>query len=405
MTVWIRAGKGIRYREHPTRKHGKKPDRYWCVQYKLHGRNINEAVGWWSDGIAQSHCEELLSALRINQKSGQGPQTLKEMREFNKEKRSAAEAAEKEANDPRRTLAGYCEAEYLPHISLNVKAQTLAARTSAIRRWLAPLADKRLSGITASDLDVSVVRPMLEDGRSPNYVGSVLRVFSSIWNRAKADGLTSGDNPAGKVKLPQKDESRDRFLSKAEAAELLAYLQKRLPDVHDVAVLSLYSGLRVGECLKLTWADVDFEDGTIFVKDTKNTRNRHAFMTSEIRAMLERRRAGEGKQAKVFPGVGSRDGYFDLSLKYRNAIKELGFNDGVTDSRQRVCFHTLRHSFASWLVQIGTPLYTVSQLMGHSDISMTQRYAHLAPDSKRAAAMDLDGILGGKGTSNTGALC
>jgi integrase len=397
MTVWIRAGKGIRYREHPTRKHGKKPDRYWCVQYKLHGRNINEAVGWWSDGIAQSNCEELLSTLRVNQKSGQGPQTLKEMRELNKEKRSAAEAAEKEANDPRRTLAGYCEAEYLPQISLNVKARTMMARTSAIRRWLAPLADKLLGGITPSDLDAFVVRPMLADGRSPNYVGSVLRVFSSIWNRAKANGLTSGDNPASKVKVPKKDESRDRFLSKAEAAELLAYLQKQLPDVHDVAVLSLYSGLRVGECLKLTWADVDFEDGTIFVKDTKNTRNRHAFMTSEIRAMLERRRAGKSKQAKVFPSNGSHDGYFGLSLKYRNAIKELGFNDGVTDNRQRVCFHTLRHSFASWLVQIGTPLYTVSQLMGHSDISMTQRYAHLAPASKRAAAMDLDGILGGRG--------
>ncbi|MCL1916614.1 MAG: hypothetical protein FWG17_07940 [Desulfovibrionaceae bacterium] len=45
---WTTASRGIRYREHETRKHGKLPDRYWCIQYKLKGRNVNEAVGWWS---------------------------------------------------------------------------------------------------------------------------------------------------------------------------------------------------------------------------------------------------------------------------------------------------------------------------------------------------------------------
>jgi integrase len=50
-------------------------------------------------------------------------------------------------------------------------------------------------------------------------------------------------------------------------------------------------------------------------------------------------------------------------------------------------------TFASWLVQMGTPLYTVSQLLGHSDLKMTTRYTHLAPDTQQAAAMELEGIL------------
>ncbi len=61
----------------------------------------------------------------------------------------------------------------------------------------------------------------------------------------------------------------------------------------------------------------------------------------------------------------------------------------IKDARQKVVFHTLRHTFASWLVEKGVPLYNVAKLMGHSTIDMTQRYSHLAPDSLRSAAMCL----------------
>jgi hypothetical protein len=107
MATWIPAGKGIRYQEHPTRRHGKKPDRYWCLQYRLRGKTINEAVGWWSSGATQAQCEELLSKLRENWRSGQGPQTLREMRAFNREKRAEELAAQKLAEDKSRTLGGY----------------------------------------------------------------------------------------------------------------------------------------------------------------------------------------------------------------------------------------------------------------------------------------------------------
>jgi integrase len=71
----------------------------------------------------------------------------------------------------------------------------------------------------------------------------------------------------------------------------------------------------------------------------------------------------------------------------------MGMNEGVTDARQKVVFHTLRHTFASWLVMRGVPLYDVAKLMGHNTIVMTQRYAHLAPDRLRASAVGLSGML------------
>jgi integrase len=89
-------------------------------------------------------------------------------------------------------------------------------------------------------------------------------------------------------------------------------------------------------------------------------------------------------------------------------VDTLGFNDTgeivtndngekipvkISDLRQRIVFHSLRHTHASWLVQRGTPLYEVAKLLGHSTIRMTERYSHLAPDSLRKAALGLQGSL------------
>ena len=138
---------------------------------------------------------------------------------------------------------------------------------------------------------------------------------------------------------------------------------------------------------------IDLEGGRIFVKDTKNKHNRHAFITAEIKEMLTDRALGRSKTEKVFPKGKTRIDYNALSYSFEQAVKEIGLNDGVSDRRRKVVFHTLRHTFASWLVQMGTPLYTVSRLLGHSDLKMTMRYAHLAPETQRAAAMELEGVL------------
>ena len=97
-----------------------------------------------------------------------------------------------------------------------------------------------------------------------------------------------------------------------------------------------------------------------------------------------------------------------VSDTFARTVDELGLNntgeviqdkDGndipvrITDARQKVVFHTLRHTFASWLVQQGTPLYTVAELMGHSTLEMSRRYSHLAPDTLRKAALSLQGHL------------
>ena len=91
-------------------------------------------------------------------------------------------------------------------------------------------------------------------------------------------------------------------------------------------------------------------------------------------------------------------------MSFERSLRRLGFNetgekiskcDGeveavqITDRRQRVVFHTLRRTFASWLVQKSLPLYTVAAWTGHTTIEMPQRYSHFAPDLLRLAEMQI----------------
>jgi len=69
------------------------------------------------------------------------------------------------------------------------------------------------------------------------------------------------------------------------------------------------------------------------------------------------------------------------------------FNNGVTDPRQKVTFHTLRHTFASWLAMQGTPILTIKELLGHQSLAMTERYSHLSPDQKKDAVNGIEAIF------------
>ncbi|MFH0725328.1 MAG: hypothetical protein V2B19_03070 [Pseudomonadota bacterium] len=99
MSEWFKTDfKGVRYRKHPTRKHGVTMDRYFVITYKVNGKTISEAVGWASEGHKQTDANNLLCELKRNQKSGTGPCTLTEMRgQAENKKKATAKAKSTEA--------------------------------------------------------------------------------------------------------------------------------------------------------------------------------------------------------------------------------------------------------------------------------------------------------------------
>jgi site-specific recombinase XerD len=113
-------------------------------------------------------------------------------------------------------------------------------------------------------------------------------------------------------------------------------------------------------------------------------------MTGQIQAMLKKLYGnGKNKNDLIFKDRNGKR-IVEVSQSFDRAVKDLKLNEGVTDWRQKLVFHSLRHSYASWLVESGTDLYTVSKLIGHSTLKMTERYSHLGQNTLQNAVKNLE---------------
>lgn len=163
-------------------------------------------------------------------------------------------------------------------------------------------------------------------------------------------------------------------------------LAEKSPQTNDQAVIALQSGLRSGEIRAMNWCDLDFKNGIITLPDTKAGDSQQAFMTDEIKVtLLDRIPKNASLNEYVYPGKnGGIKGH--ISDTFKRTVFDLGFNDGLpSKDRNRVVFHTLRHTFCTWLAMQGTPLFTIQQLARHKTLAMTERYSHLLPDHKMDA--------------------
>jgi integrase len=381
--------KGIKYREHETRKHGKQKDRYFFIRYTLDGKDKKEALGWASEGWSEKKAAEYLFELKKNQRTGDGARTLAEKREQAQKQKEEEEAKTKEEESKTITFSEVFE-KYIVQAQHDKSISSCRDEVCFFKNWIQPvMGNLSMSEITPDTLN-SLKKTVLENGKTPRTATYILAVVRQVFNYAKNHDLYLGENPVSKIKKPSCDNRRIKFLTKKEANALLEYLKGISKQLHDMSLLSLHCGLRAGEVFHLTWNDVDFEHEVLSIKDTKSGRNRSAIMTPDVKIMLEENKENSNSNGLVFiSAVGTE--IDAISKSFARAVKTLGFNNGIDDPRQKVVFHTLRHTYASWLVMSGVDLYTVQKLMGHSTISMTERYSHLAPDHlKKAVRMLVD---------------
>jgi integrase len=295
--------------------------------------------------------------------------------------RAGAYKPKKEREADRLTFGELLEKHYLPWSAENKRR----ARDDhgMYRNWLKPrLADKSLKDIAPLDLE-RLKRAMREAGKAEATVKHALCLIRQAFNKAVVWRLWSGENPCKGVAFPIPNNARQRFLSQEEAARLLDVLRRRSPQVARIATMSLYGGLRLGEVLGLTWGNVDIKNGIIMAQDTKNHEPRPVFITDPIRNVLAELSSGTPDELLFKSKTGNPVQW--LSKSFAATVRELKLNEGISDRRERLCFHSLRHTHASWAVMAGVPLYVVGKAIGHKTLTMTARYSHLAPESHRVA--------------------
>lgn len=393
MSKWIKTKfKGVRYREHPTRKHGVQKDKYFSIRYKIPKMDERgttdkeEALGWASDGWTAEKAALELAKLRKNQQEGEGAFTLQEKREAETAKREQ-EAKEKAAAEKSSMPFSEIWKEYVRQCKADGK-KSLDREESLFTHWISPVVGtKPLKEIAPIHLE-KIKSNMAKAELSPRSIRYSLEVIRQVFNFAMRHDYYNGENPTRKVKKPAIDNRRMRFLTHEEANQVLDAIKAKSLNSWRITLISLQCGLRFSEIARLTFGDIDLERNTIWVRDPKNTRSRFAYLTDEVRqAILDMEI--KGKSDLIFPDRNGRQRQ-QMSDTFDRVVESLKLNNGVTDERLKVCFHTCRHSFASWLVQGGEDLLVVKELMGHKSLTMTERYSHLSPHTLQRASKDFD---------------
>jgi len=272
------------------------------------------------------------------------------------------------------TVEEFARERYLPHVQ---ERQRAAHNVEAYLRLriLPAIGRKALDEVTQQDV-ADMRRKLQAEGLANGTVNRHLATLRAMFNQALKWELYEGKNPGSSPGM-LREQHRDKYLSPAETQALFRALAAD-KDETAAAVLALLivTGARRGEALKARWENVDLERCILTVPRSKSGRTRHIPLSPVAVAILQRqlaKRAIHQENPYVFPSA-RRAGKPVEGIRgaWRRAREAAGLPEDL-----RV--HDLRHSFASARANAGTPLNEIGTVLGHSQLSTTQRYAHHAP--------------------------
>ncbi|MGB6483326.1 MAG: integrase [Candidatus Acidiferrales bacterium] len=235
--------------------------------------------------------------------------------------------------------------------------------------------ERQLSEITSADIEgYKMHRKASVSGSTVNREMALLK---RMFNLGIEWDVYLGLNPFHKVKFFREFNTGLRVLNLEEEEKLL---RNAVPYLQDLIVFALSTGMRVGEIFSLCWATVNLDKGVLNVFAAKTQKIRGIPINADARKVLEYWALGKRNEF-VFYNPETGKPFVDLKAGFKLACKKAGIA-GVT-------WHTLRHTFASRLVNRGVDIVTVKELLGHSSITVTMRYTHTNLESKRAAVEKL----------------
>lgn len=399
---------GVYFREHPTRKVAPKSrtkDKYLILRFRKNGKTTDQGLGWLSEGWTFEEAAQILKILKKNIKLGEGPQSIKELKEENAQQqevirkqkqdhiaeeqaanilvRDAAEAYLKWATDSKlqqSTLKAYKAAinnHILPHLeTLPIRSLTYSV-LAEFREKLVNKKSQRKSFNSQSrkKLAESTIDEVLGRLRSIVYYCKVTPVSDDYPNRMMFQGENplvpnrySGANLFFKPKSGNKrilgDEEFDAIF---EAS--LRYSQRQ----YDATRIGLDTGMRISEIVVMRIEDLrDIQKQIIYIPKGK-TGPRTIRIPAKLIPILERRMLMQNKSRWLFPGNGAL-GHVStktISTTFTEICRELEINKHIADNQSKATFHTLRSMCAVNMLVAKFDIAIVSGHLGHSDVRIT----------------------------------
>lgn len=364
----------------------------WCVTW---GRNRVRAIGKWP-GVTVEAARVQASAILVETAEHGAPVAVIE--------------ANKPAAEKPITLGDFVTEHFAPWAKAHQK--NARATLDALRACFGDMYERELRAVTGFDIE-RFKATRKRAGIAPATINRDLDRIRKVYACAVEWDFVA-EHPMRKVKRVRVDNARVRYLSEDEERRLRAALQAReterrasrdrhnawheergsvghsqWPDdgftdhLMPMVLVALNTGMRRGELFALEWRSVNLPLRLLTVEagNAKSGKTRHLPLNDEACDVLTRwRRQATGK-GLVFPGVGGAR-MTNIAKSWAGLMEAADLHD--------LTLHDLRHSFASRLVMAGVDLNTVRELLGHADIKMTLRYAHLAPGKLADAVAKLE---------------
>jgi len=237
--------------------------------------------------------------------------------------------------------------------------------------WKSQIGRKQIAEISRSDISDSLsnLPSHLSNATVNRYKAAISVVFTYAYRY-----YNLLDNPVKSIPSRPENNARIRYLSKDERVLLFkATKESKWSKLYLITLIAITTGARKGELLGLKWNDIDFNRNTAYVSTTKNGEPKVLPLVNEV--ITELNRFKQEESALVFNSQIKPSKPYNFYKLWKKALKQAEIND--------FRFHDLRHTTASYLAQNGASLLEIADVLGHKQIQMTKRYAHLCIDHKQ----------------------
>jgi len=267
--------------------------------------------------------------------------------------------------------------QYLEYGKTNGK-RSLRRDECSIKALMSHFKHLKISQITPLHIE-NYKKKRLEEERMPGTINRELASLKHMYNLAKKWKLIR-ENPVSGVKLLKEEKYKMEILDKVEVELLIGAATEHLKPI---LIVALNTGMRRGEVLGLRWSDIDFVNYNMHLKKTKSGKDRIVPMNSLVANTLKKQDMGS---EFVFPHPQRKDKALkDVSYSLKTACDKCGI--------EKLRFHDLRHTAATFMVQAGVDLVTIKEILGHSTIQMTMIYCHSSQEAKRKAVQELEKVF------------